>query len=87
MNKRQKYFDSIKRVVDGIKHTAINHNIQPNDLMDIWAAGIACTSSLCPEKLGANHSKTMAEMEAAGAVLVQKSTPAAVTPKVYGCDA
>ena len=82
MNDRQKYFDSIKLVVEGIKHTVMSHNIQPGDLMDIWAAGLACTSSLCPEKLGTNQPKTTAEMDAMGAVLVQESTPGTVAPNV-----
>ena len=73
MNERQKYFDSIKRTLEGIKHTVINHNIQPDDLLDIWAAGLACTSSLCPEKLGTIQPKTTAEMDAMGATTLQEA--------------
>ena len=82
MNERQKYFDRITMTLDGIKHTVINHNIQPDDLMDIWAAGLACTSSLCPEKLGTNQLKTSAEMDAMGAIAVEGIPSIVVAPKM-----
>ena len=73
MKSKQNYIESIKNVLDSIQNTIVNHNIQPDDLLDIWAAGLACTSSLCPEKLGTIQPKTIAEMDAMGATTLQEA--------------